>query len=205
MIIALFFAIGSIYIFAAIAVIVAERKRNLLSRLGRTSTVSGRYSRRKPVKQKEDETGNIFTRIENWLLRNDVRIPVQNFMLILLFQYPLVVLGFLCGFLVAPRILQALGIYHMDVPNSLELISLKKEDLELEETLFQMDLKQLNEKYKSKERRLQAKIRRLSNETYELERKYSELLEKKPDKIVYFQPHSLTQKIRTWLFQVGGR
>jgi tight adherence protein B len=85
LIIALFFAIGSIYIFAAVAVIAAERKRNLLSRLGRARPVSDGYSRRKPAKQKEDETGNVFTRIENWLLINGVRIPLQNFMLILLF------------------------------------------------------------------------------------------------------------------------
>lgn len=92
MIIALFFAFGSTYVFVAIIMIAAERKRNLLARLGRTHMEPDHYSTRKISKKAEAETKNIFTKIENWLLRNDARIPVQTFISFVLFLISAVLL-----------------------------------------------------------------------------------------------------------------
>ncbi len=122
---------------------------------------------------------------------------------IVLYSYPYMALGFSIGFLIAPSILRKIGIYHVDVSNSLGIFELKNQELGQLKTIHHSQLEQLTEKNYKKEQRLQRKIQRLQHETKQLNKTYIELLDQKPDKIVYTQPKSFIQLMKNKLFYRG--
>jgi len=122
---------------------------------------------------------------------------------IVLYSYPYVALGFSIGFLIAPSILRKLSVYHVDVSNSLGVFELKNQELGQLKTIHQSKLDQSTEKYYKKEQRLQRKIQRLKQETKQLNKTYIELLDQKPDRIVYSQPKSFIQLMKNRLFYPG--
>jgi len=122
---------------------------------------------------------------------------------IVLARYPYMALGFSIGFLVAPCLLRKLGVYHVDVSNSLGVFELKNQELGQLKTIHHSRLDQLTEKYYKKEQRLQRKIQRLQQETKQLDKTYNELLDQKPDRIVYTQPRSFFQLMKNRLFYLG--
>jgi len=121
-------------------------------------------------------------------------------MLVLLIRYPYVLLGYLLGFLIAPTLLRKTGIYHVDVSNSIEVFVLKAQEMNRLETIYQNELDMSTEKYRRKEQRLQRKIQRLQQETKQFDKTYTELLDGKPDRIVYVQPRSFLQLVKDKLF-----
>jgi len=119
---------------------------------------------------------------------------------IVLVRYPYMALGFSIGFLIAPCLLRKIGIYHVDVSNSLGVFELKNQELEQLKTIHHSKLDQSTEKYYKKEQRLQRKIQKLQQETKQLNKTYIELLDQKPDRIVYTQPRSFIQLMKNKLF-----
>ena len=124
-------------------------------------------------------------------------------MLVLLIRYPYVLLGYLLGFLIAPTLLRKTGIYHVDVSNSIEVFVLKDQEMNQLETIYQNELDMSTEKYRRKEQRFQRKIQRLHQETKQFDKMYTELLDGKPDRIVYVQPRSFLQLVKDKLFYLG--
>lgn len=124
-------------------------------------------------------------------------------MLVLLIRYPYVMLCYLLGFLIAPTLLRKTGIYHVDVSNSIEVFVLKDQEMNQLETIYQNELDMSTEKYRRKEQRLQRKIQRLQQETKQFDKMYTELLDGKPDRIVYVQPRSFLQLVKDKLFYLG--
>jgi len=124
-------------------------------------------------------------------------------MLVLLIRYPYVTLGYLIGFLIAPTLLRKTGIYHVDVSNSIGVFVLKDQEMKQLETIYQNELDKSTEKRRSKEQRFQRKIQRLQQETKQLDKTYTELLDGKPDRIVYIQPRSFLQLLKNRLFYQG--
>ena len=126
-------------------------------------------------------------------------------MLVLLIRYPYVLLGYLLGFLIAPSVLRKTGIYHVDVSNSIGVFVLKDQEMKQLEAIYQNELYKSTEKRRSKERRLQRKIQRLQQETKQLDKTYTELLDGKPDRIIYVQPRSFLQLLKNrLLYQERG-
>jgi len=126
-------------------------------------------------------------------------------MLVLLIRYPYVTLGYLIGFLIAPTLLRKTGIYHVDVSNSIGIFVLKDQEMKQLETIYQNELDMSTENRRSKEQRLQRKIQRLRQETKQLDKTYTELLDGKPDRIVYVQPRSFLQLLKNrLLYQERG-
>ena len=123
---------------------------------------------------------------------------------IVLVRYPYVALGFSIGFLVAPCMLRKLGVYHVDVSNSLDVFELKNQELGQLKTIYHSELDQSTGKYYKKEQRFQRKIQKLQQETKQLDKTYNELLDGKPDRIVYTQPRSFFQLMKNRLFYSGG-
>ena len=124
-------------------------------------------------------------------------------MLVLLIRYPYVTLGYLIGFLIAPSVLRKTGIYHVDVSNSIGVFVLKDQEMKQLETIYQNELDKSTEKRRRKEQRFQRKIQRLKQETQQLDKMYTELLDGKPDRIVYVQPRSFLQLVKEKLFYQG--
>jgi hypothetical protein len=122
---------------------------------------------------------------------------------IVLARYPYMALGFSIGFLVAPCMLRKLGVYHIDVSNSLGVFELKNQELGQLKTIYHSELDQSTEKYYKKEQRFQRKIQKLQQETKQLDKTYNELLDGKPDRIVYTQPRSFFQLMKNRLFCLG--
>ena len=125
------------------------------------------------------------------------------FMLVLLIRYPYMILGYLLGFLIAPTLLRKTGIYHVDVSNSIGVFVLKDQEMKQLETIYQNELDMSTENRRRKEQRLQRKIQRLRQETKQLDKIYTELLDGKPDRIVYVQPRSFLQLVKDKLFYLG--
>ena len=124
-------------------------------------------------------------------------------MRLLLVRYPYVMLGYLLGFLIAPSVLRKTGIYHVDVSNSMGVFVLKDQELKQLETIYQNELYKATEKYCRKEHRYRRKIQRLQQETKQLDKTYTELLDGKPDRIVYIQPRSFLQILKNRLIYLG--
>lgn len=141
------------------------------------------------------------------LLMNMLWILMPLILLVVIFivlvSYPYMALGFSIGFLVAPCILRKLGVYHVDVSNSLGVFELKNQELGQLKTIYHSELDQSTEKYYKKEKRLQRKIQRLQEDTKQLNKTYVELLDRKPDRIVYIQPRSFIQLMKNRLFYLG--
>lgn len=123
--------------------------------------------------------------------------------LIVLASYPYMALSFIVGFLIAPSILRKLGVYHVDVSNSLGVFELKNQELGQLKTIYHSELDQSTGKYYKKEQRFQRKIQKLQQETKQLDKTYNELLDQKPDRIVYTQPRSFFQLMKNKLFYPG--
>lgn len=117
----------------------------------------------------------------------------------LIFHYPYTLVSYIAGFLIAPIVLRRAGIYHVDVTNSLGAIALKNQELKLSEAQYQTELNKLSKKHQRIERRLQNKIQLLTEETMELGHRYTEILDREPDRIIYYQPDSFLQRIKTRL------
>ena len=124
-------------------------------------------------------------------------------MLVLLIRYPYVMLGYLLGFLIAPSVLRKTGIYHVDVSNSMGVFVLKDQELKQLEAFYQNELDMSTEKRRRKEHRYRRKIQRLRQETKQLDKWYTELLDGKPDRIVYIQPRSFLQLLKNRLLYLG--
>ena len=122
---------------------------------------------------------------------------------IVLIRYPYPVIAFTAGFLFAPCLLRKIGIYHVDVSNSLGVFELKNQELGQLKIIYHSELDQLTEKYYKQEQRLQRKIQKLQQETKQLNKTYIELLDQKPDRIVYTQPRSFFQLMKNKLFYSG--
>jgi len=117
--------------------------------------------------------------------------------LILLVRFPYILLGFTIGFLVSPRVLRRLEIYHIDSNNALEVFSFKNRELQQISMMHQNELKKASDKQKQREKRLYRKIQRLKEEDSLLEKRYTELLDRKPDKVLYIRPRSVFQWMKT--------
>ena len=59
--------------------IAAERKRQLMARLKRTGLEPGQYSSNRISKGNGNVLNKVFSELENWLVKNGIGIPVQNF------------------------------------------------------------------------------------------------------------------------------
>lgn len=123
--------------------------------------------------------------------------------LLLMVKFPYNVLGFSIGFLVASRILCKLGIYNSDATNSLSILVMKYRELSQMQELYHMRMDSTVKKNDKKAQRLQNKIQKLKKETNQLEKKYTEILDRKPDRILYIPPRSFLQLIKNRLFYLG--
>lgn len=125
-------------------------------------------------------------------------------MLVLFVSYPFLILCFLSGFLIAPVILRKTGIYHVDVTNALAAIALKNQELRQLEGLHQMQIEKTSKTYERKIQRLHTKTQKLKEETMQLDKNYTQLVERKPDQIRYVQPSGLGQWFKTRFIHQGG-
>ena len=125
-------------------------------------------------------------------------LPLISILLLLplVISYPFGILNYILGFLISPLILRKTGIYHTDVSNSLELFQMKTKDLKKLETMYSNNLDQITRKYRSKERKFKHKIEKLYQETKQLDDKYTNITDGKPDRVVYVQPRSFLQLLK---------
>ena len=85
----------------------------------------------------------------------------------------------------------------MDSNNALEVFSLKNRELQQISMMHQAELKKASDKQKRREQRLYRKIQRLKEEDSLLEKRCTELIDRKPDKILYTKPRSVFQWMKT--------
>jgi len=116
---------------------------------------------------------------------------------ILIVNHPLVILGFTLGFLVAPMFLNKLKIYQTDTTNSLNVILSKKQQLENNKAILHMQLEEITKQYKTEENTIKKQINELNEEISTMDKKYLDILNSKPDKVVYYQPKTFLAWLKT--------
>lgn len=85
----------------------------------------------------------------------------------------------------------------MDSNNALEGFNFKNREIQQTSSMYQLELNKASEKHRRKEQRFQRKMQRLKEEDSTLEKRYAELLDQEPDRILYTRPRSVFQWMRT--------
>ena len=74
------------------------------------------------------------------------------------------------------------------------------------EEILRLNLEHHSEDYRGEEQSFQSEIQKIQDETTELDNQYNKLLNREPDKIIFYQPISVVQRIKNRILGIknGG-